>query len=51
MTRARLRSAVSNNDGKQVNGVFVSIDMSPTIGTSGQWDPTNSTGTTVALTQ
>ena len=44
-------SYCQNNDGKQINGVFVSLDLSPTVGTSGQWDPNNSTATTVALTQ
>ena len=33
-------SYCQNNDGKQVNGVFVSLDLSPTVGTSGQWDRT-----------
>ncbi len=44
-------SYCSNSDGKQVNGVFVSLDLSPTVGTSGAWDPNNNTGSTVALTQ
>ena len=40
-----------NNDGKQVNGVFVSLDMTPSVGISGAYDPNANTGTTVALTQ
>jgi Flp pilus assembly protein TadG len=40
-----------NNDGKQVNGVFVTLDSTDSTGTSGAYDPNNNTAYTTALTQ
>ena len=40
-----------NSDGKQVNGVFVTLDSADSTGTSGTYDPTNNTAYTAALTQ
>ena len=40
-----------NSDGKQVNGVFVSMDSTPDTGTGGQWNPGSSTAYTIALTK
>lgn len=44
-------SYCANNDGKQVNGVFVSLDGSPSTGTSSTYQPTQNTAFTEALTQ
>ena len=41
----------SNSDGKQVNGVFVNLDSSATMGTPGPYDPSSNTAFTVELTQ
>jgi Flp pilus assembly protein TadG len=41
----------SNSDGKQVNGVFVNLDTSASMGTPGPYDPTSNTAYTVELTQ
>ena len=41
----------ANNDGKQVNGVFVNLDTSASMGTPGPYDPTSNTAYTVELTQ
>ena len=41
----------SNSDGKQVNGVFVNLDSSASMGTPGPYDPTSNTAYTVELTQ
>jgi Flp pilus assembly protein TadG len=40
-----------NSDGKQVNGVFVSMDSTPDTGTGGQWNPGSNTAYTIALTK
>jgi hypothetical protein len=40
-----------NSDGKQVNGVFVRLETSATIGTPGAYDPQSSTAFTVTLTK
>lgn len=39
------------NDGKEVNGVFVNLDSSPSIGTPGPYDPGSNTAYTIELTQ
>ena len=44
-------SYCSNSDGKQVNGVFVNLDSSASMGTPGPYDPTSNTAFTVELTQ
>jgi len=44
-------SQCSNSDGKQVNGVFVNLDSSASMGTPGRYDPTSNTAYTVELTQ
>jgi Flp pilus assembly protein TadG len=44
-------SQCSNSDGKQVNGVFVNLDSSASMGTPGPYDPTSNTAYTVELTQ
>lgn len=44
-------SYCSNSDGKQVNGVFVNLDSSATMGTPGPYDPSSNTAFTVELTQ
>ncbi len=44
-------SYCNTNDGKEVNGVFVTLDSSPTIGTPGPYDPTSNTAYTVELTK
>jgi Flp pilus assembly protein TadG len=41
----------SNSDGKQVNGVFVNLDTSASMGTPGPYDPSSNTAFTVELTQ
>ena len=40
-----------NSDGKQVNGVFVNLDSSASMGTAGPYDPSSNTAYTVELTQ
>jgi hypothetical protein len=40
-----------NADGKQVNGVFVTLDSSATMGTPGPYDPSSNTAYTIELTQ
>jgi Flp pilus assembly protein TadG len=40
-----------NSDGKQVNGVFVNLDSSASMGTPGPYDPSSNTAFTVELTQ
>jgi Flp pilus assembly protein TadG len=44
-------SYCGNSDGKQVNGVFVNLDTSASMGTPGPYDPTSNTAFTVELTQ
>jgi Tfp pilus assembly protein PilV len=44
-------SYCGNSDGKQVNGVFVNLDSSASMGTPGPYDPTSNTAYTVELTQ
>lgn len=44
-------SYCKNNDGKQINGVFVALDSADSTGTSGTYDPNNNTAYTTALTQ
>ena len=44
-------SYCSNSDGKQVNGTFVNLDTSASMGTPGPYDPTSNTAYTVELTQ
>jgi Flp pilus assembly protein TadG len=44
-------SYCSNSDGKQVNGVFVNLDSSASMGTPGPYDPSSNTAFTVELTQ
>lgn len=44
-------SYCKNNDGKQVNGIFVALDSADSTGTSGTYDPNNNTAYTTALTQ
>jgi Flp pilus assembly protein TadG len=41
----------ANNDGKQVNGVFVTLDSSATMGTPGPYDPDSNTAYTIELTR
>jgi len=41
----------ANPDGKQVNGVFVTLDSSATMGTPGPYDPTSNTAYTIELTK
>jgi Flp pilus assembly protein TadG len=41
----------ANSDGKQVNGVFVGLDGTPSAGTGGAYDPSSNTAYTVGLTQ
>lgn len=40
-----------SNSGKQVNGVFVNLDGSASMGVPGPYDPTSNTAFTVELTQ
>ena len=40
-----------NSDGKEVNGVFVNLETSTTIGTPGPYNPQSNTAYTVTLTQ
>jgi putative Flp pilus-assembly TadE/G-like protein len=40
-----------NSDGKQVNGVFVTLETSATIGTPGPYNPQSNTAYTVTLTK
>jgi hypothetical protein len=44
-------SYCQTNDGKEVNGVFVNLDSSPSIGTPGPYDPRSNTAYTVVLTK
>ena len=44
-------SYCGNSDGKQVNGTFVNLDSSASMGTPGPYDPTSNTAFTVELTQ
>jgi hypothetical protein len=44
-------SYCANADGKQVNGVFVSLDGTPSTGTGGTYNPGSNTAYTVGLTQ
>lgn len=41
----------ANNDGKEVNGVFVTLEGAATMGTPGPYDPDSNTAYTVELTQ
>ncbi|MGN6379113.1 MAG: hypothetical protein ACTHNU_09200, partial [Gaiellales bacterium] len=41
----------ANSDGKQVNGVFVSLDGTPSTGTGGQYNPGSNTAYMEELTQ
>ena len=41
----------ANSDGKQVNGVFVGLDGTPSAGTGGAYNPSSNTAYTVGLTQ
>lgn len=41
----------ANNDGKQVNGVFVTLESSTSIGTPGPYNPQSNTAYTITLTQ
>jgi Putative Flp pilus-assembly TadE/G-like len=41
----------ANNDGKEVNGVFVTLEASATIGTPGPYNPQSNTAYTVTLTK
>jgi hypothetical protein len=41
----------ANPDGKQVNGVFVTLDSSATMGRPGSCDPTSNTAYTIELTK
>jgi Flp pilus assembly protein TadG len=41
----------ANSDGKQVNGVFVGLDGTPSVGTGGAYNPGSNTAYTVGLTQ
>jgi Flp pilus assembly protein TadG len=44
-------SYCSTNDGKEVNGVFVTLDASATIGTPGPYNPSTNTIYTIELTR
>jgi len=44
-------SYCGNSDGKEVNGVFVTLDTSATMGTPGPYNPQSNTAFTVELTQ
>lgn len=44
-------SYCANNDGKEVNGVFVTLETSATVGTPGGYDPQSNTAYTITLTQ
>lgn len=44
-------SYCNTNDGKQVNGVFVTLDASATIGTPGPYNPSSNTIYTIELTR
>jgi hypothetical protein len=44
-------SYCGNSDGKEVNGVFVNLDTSATMGTPGPYNPQSNTVFTVELTQ
>jgi Flp pilus assembly protein TadG len=44
-------SFCQSNDGKEVNGVFVNLDSSQSIGTPGPYNPQSNTAYTVVLTQ
>ncbi len=44
-------SYCQTNDGKEVNGVFVTLDASSTIGTPGPYNPNSNTIYTIELTQ
>ena len=44
-------SFCQTNDGKEVNGVFVNLETSTTIGTPGPYNPQSNTAYTVTLTQ
>ncbi len=40
-----------NSDGKEVNGVFVTLETSATVGTPGAYNPQSNTAYTITLTQ
>ena len=44
-------SYCANSDGKQVNGVFVTLDSTSESGSGGAYDPGNNTAYTVGLTK
>jgi Putative Flp pilus-assembly TadE/G-like len=44
-------SYCANNDGKEVNGVFVTLETSTTVGTPGPYNPQSNTAYTITLTQ
>jgi hypothetical protein len=44
-------SYCGNSDGKQVNGVFVTLETSATVGTPGAYNPQSNTAYTITLTQ
>jgi len=44
-------SYCGNSDGKEVNGVFVTLESSTTIGTPGAYNPQSNTAYTITLTQ
>jgi Flp pilus assembly protein TadG len=44
-------SYCANSDGKQVNGVFVTLDGTPSAGAGGAYNPSSNTAYTVGLTQ
>jgi Putative Flp pilus-assembly TadE/G-like len=41
----------ANNDGKEVNGVFVTLETSSSVGTPGPYKPQSNTAYTITLTQ
>jgi hypothetical protein len=44
-------SYCGNSDGKEVNGVFVTLETSATVGTPGAYNPQSNTAYTITLTQ
>ena len=46
-----IQGSCANSDGKYVNGTFVGLMDSGTAGTTGAWNPSTGTATTVRLTQ
>ncbi len=44
-------SYCANSDGKQINGVFVSLDATSSAGTGGAYNPNNGTAYMIGLTQ